>query len=157
MAKNLFTTSEDIAELIYDEFSKTGLDNYGIDLKLMSTKKAKDIIKVSKASATTEFIIKKESVIQVCVYEAAFDRMTDEDKLILLELAFSTINFDSEKDKLSVDSNPYTLLFNGKRKYGAEKVLNLMELTYAIISQIEEEEKMKKEEEKLAKKAKKNS
>lgn len=157
MAKNLFTTSEDIAELIYDEFSKTGLDNYGIDLKLMSTKKAKDIIKVSKASATTEFIIKKESVIQVCVYEAAFDRMTDEDKLILLELAFSTINFDSEKDKLSVDSNPYTLLFNGKRKYGAEKVLNLMELTYEIIYQIEEEEKMKKEEEKLAKKAKKNS
>lgn len=157
MAKNLFTTSEDIAELVYDEFSKTGLDNYGIELKLMSTKKAKDIIKVSKASATTEFIIKKESVIQVCVYEAAFDRMTDEDKSILLELAFSTIIFDSEKDKLSVDSNPYTLLFNGKRKYGAEKVLNLMELTYAIISQIEEEEKMKKEEEKLAKKAKKNS
>ena len=157
MAKNLFTTSEDIAELINDEFSKTGLDNYGIELKMMSTKKAKDIIKVSKASATTEFYIKKESVIQVCIYEAAFDRLTDDDKKILLEMAFSTINFDSEKDKLSVDSNPYMLLFNGQRNYGAERVLNLMELTYSIIAQIEEEEKIKKEEEKLAKKAKKNS
>lgn len=150
----LFATCEDISELILKEFDKTGLEAYGINLKIMSTKKAKDILKVSKASATTEFIIKRDSVIQVCVYEAAFDRLPDDAKEMLVEIALSTINYDSEKDKLSVESNPYMPLFNAKRKYDAQTVLNVMELGYSVITQIEEEEKMKKEEERLAKKNK---
>ena len=150
----LFATCEVISELILMEFDKTGLEAYGINLKIMSTKKAKDILKVSKASATTEFIIKRDSVIQVCVYEAAFDRLPDDAKEMLVEIALSTINYDSEKDKLSVESNPYMPLFNAKRKYDAQTVLNVMELGYSVITQIEEEEKMKKEEERLAKKNK---
>lgn len=150
----LFATCEDISELILKEFDKTGLEAYGINLKIMSTKKAKDILKVSKASATTEFIIKRDSVIQVCVYEAAFDRLPDDAKEMLVEIALSTINYDSEKDKLSVESNPYMPLFNAKRKYDAQTVLNVIELGYSVITQIEEEEKMKKEEERLAKKNK---
>lgn len=150
----LFATCEDISELILKEFDKTGLEAYGINLKIMSTKKAKDILKVSKASATTEFIIKRDSVIQVCVYEAAFDRLPDDAKEMLVEIALSTINYDSEKDKLSVESNPYMPLFNAKRKYDAQTVLNVMELGYSVITQIEEEEKIKKEEERLAKKNK---
>ena len=150
----LFTTSEDICELITEEFSKTDLESYGINLSIMSTKKAKDVIKVTKASPTTEFIIKQEDVIQVCVYEAAFDRLTDDVKQRLVEMALSIVHFDSEKDKLTVDSNPYTQLFNGSRKYGAEVALNTIELSYAVIAQIEEEEKAKKEEEKASKKKK---
>ena len=150
----LFTTSEDICELITEEFSKTDLESYGINLSIMSTKKAKDVIKVTKASPTTEFIIKQEDVIQVCVYEAAFDRLTDDVKQRLIEMALSVVHFDSEKDKLTVESNPYIQLFNGSRKYGAEVALNTIELSYAVISQIEEEEKMRKEEEKASKKKK---
>ncbi len=150
----LFTTSEDICELITEEFSKTDLESYGINLSIMSTKKAKDVIKVTKASPTTEFIIKQEDVIQVCVYEAAFDRLTDDAKQRLVEMALSIVHFDSEKDKLTVESNPYIQLFNGSRKYGAEVALNTIELSYAVIAQIEEEEKAKKEEEKASKKKK---
>lgn len=150
----LFTTSEDICELITEEFSKTDLESYGINLSIMSTKKAKDVIKVTKASPTTEFIIKQEDVIQVCVYEAAFDRLTDDVKQRLVEMALSVVHFDSEKDKLTVESNPYIQLFNGSRKYGAEVALNTIELSYAVIAQIEEEEKAKKEEEKASKKKK---
>lgn len=150
----LFTTSEDICELITEEFSKTDLESYGINLSIMSTKKAKDVIKVTKASPTTEFIIKQEDVIQVCVYEAAFDRLTDDVKQRLVEMALSVVHFDSEKDKLTVESNPYIQLFNGSKKYGAEVALNTIELSYAVIAQIEEEEKAKKEEEKASKKKK---
>ena len=150
----LFATCEDISELILKEFDKTGLEAYGINLKIMSTKKAKDILKVSKASATTEFIIKRDSVIQVCVYEAAFDRLPDDAMEMLVEIALSTINNDCEKDQLSVESNPYMPLFNAIRKYDAQTVLNVMELGYSVITQIEEEEKKKKEEERLAKKNK---
>lgn len=147
----LFATSEDINELLMEEFGNTNLDTYGISLKIMSTKKAKDIIKVTKASATTEFIINRESVIQVCVYEAAFDRLPDNEKHLLVEMAFSAITYDSEKDKLAVDSNPYTQLFNASKKYGAEKSLNTLELSYHVIAQIEQEEKERKEAEKAAK------
>lgn len=150
----LFTTSEDICELITEEFSKTDLESYGINLSIMSTKKAKDVIKVTKASPTTEFIIKQEDVIQICVYEAAFDRLTDDVKQRLVEMALSIVHFDSEKDKLTVESNPYIQLFNGSKKYGAEVALNTIELSYAVIAQIEEEEKAKKEEEKASKKKK---
>lgn len=147
-----FTTSEDICELIRDEFSKTDLESYGINLNIMSTKKSKDVINVTKANARTEFIIKQEDVIQVCVYEAAFDRLTDDVKQRLVEMALSIVHFDSEKNKLTVDSNPYTQLFNGSRKYGAEVALNTIELSYMTIAQIEEEEKARKEEEKASKK-----
>ena len=152
----LFTTCDDIAELIMKQFDETGLEAYGINLKIMSTKKAKDILKVSKASPTTEFIIKRDSVIQVCVYEAAFDRLPDDAKNLLVEMALSTINYDSERDKLTVDNNPYYQLFNAKRKYTADMVLNIVELGYSVIEQIEQEEKEKKEAEKAAKKSKNN-
>ncbi len=153
----LFKTSEDVAELIMKQFDATGLEAYGIDVQIMSTKKAKDVIKVSKASATTEFLIKKESVIQICVYEAALDRLPMDIQKMLIEMALSTISFDSERDKLNVDSNPYTPLFNGKSKYGAEIVMNAMELSFQVIQAIEEEEKEHKEAEKAAKKNKREN
>jgi hypothetical protein len=153
----LFKTSEDIAELIMKQFDVTGLEAYGIDVRIMSTKKAKDVIKVTKASATTEFMINKESVIQICVYEAALDRLPMDVQKMLIETALSTITFDSERDKLNVDSNPYTFLFNGKRKYGAEVIMNALELSFHVIQEIEEEEKERKEAEKLAKKNKRGN
>jgi hypothetical protein len=151
----LFKTCDDITEMINDEFKKTNLESYGINLKIMSTKKAKEILKLSKASATTEFIIKRDYVIQICVYEAAFDRLPDNAKQLLIEMALSSIVYDVDKDKLSVDNNPYNPLFNARRKYDVKTVVDTMELGYTIISQIEEEEKAKKEEERLAKKQKK--
>ena len=36
----LFATCDDITEMIMEEFDKTGLEAYGINLKIMSTKKA---------------------------------------------------------------------------------------------------------------------
>lgn len=148
----LFTTCDDVAEMIMKQFDATGLEAYGINLKIMSTKKAKDILKITKASPTTEFIIKRDSVIQVCVYEAAFDRLTREAQNLLIEMALSTINYDSERDKLTVNNNPYHQLFNAKRKYNAETVLNTVELGYQVIEQIEQEEKERKEMEKASKK-----
>ena len=50
----LFDTSTDIVEMIDDKFEEIGLAVYGLDLRVISTTKSKDIIKVSKASATAE-------------------------------------------------------------------------------------------------------
>ena len=52
MAK-IFQTSDDIVELAEDVFDSTGLPQVGINLKVMSVTKSKDVLKVTKANATT--------------------------------------------------------------------------------------------------------
>lgn len=151
----LFETSNDIAEIIENAFDEAGLTNYGINLKIMSTSKAKDVIKVSKASATTEFLAKKDGMVMVTVYEAAFDRLDAESQKILTEMAVSNVSMDLEKDKVNVETNPYVQLFNMRRKYG-ERADNVLEASYAAVQQILEEEKAAKEAKKQAKQQKQN-
>ena len=151
-----FTTSEDIAEIVNRKFQETGLGGYGVNLKTLSVKKAKEVVKVSKASAATEFIAKKDDMIQLFIYEEVFDRLTDEVKDMLIEMALSNVSYDSEKDKLNVDTNPFNQIFSMRRKYG-NVILDNLELASMLILQVEEEEKERKQAEREAKKAKKNN
>lgn len=150
MAK-IFATSEDVSEMIENKFKETGLNEYGVTLKIMSVTKAKEVIKVSKASATTEFIAKKDGMVQVFVYEAAFERMTDEAKNMLVEMALSNISYDTEKDKIIVETNPFKQIFAMRRKYG-DVIVDNLEISSTIIEEIEEEEKERKIAEREAKK-----
>lgn len=154
MAK-IFETSDDIVEMIDIAFDSAGLTNYGLNVKVMSLTKAKDVVKVSKASPTTEFLAKKDSMIQVFVYEAAFDRLDGEQQKMLIDMAVSNISVDTEKDKVIVESNPFVQVFNMRRKYG-DMFLNALEASYAAIRQLEEEEKARKDAERESKKKKKD-
>lgn len=149
----LFDTSTDIVELIDRKFEDCGLAVFGLDLKVMSTTKSKDVIKVSKASATTEYLTKKEGMITLVVYEEAFDRLPDDAKEKLVEMALSDISYDSEKDRVMIDGSPYNKIFRFRKKYGDEDLLNVLELVAHILTEIEEEAKAKKE---AAREAKKN-
>lgn len=151
-----FSTSDDLLEKVNDKFRETGLESYGVNLKVMSIKKSKDAVKVSKVSETAQFILKKESMIQICLYEAVLERLDDEAVDMLIEMALSNVSYDSDKDKLVVDTNPYSQIFRMRKKYG-EMVLNTLELASIIMLEIEEEEKERKQAEKEAKKNKKNS
>lgn len=155
MAK-IFNTCEDITKLIDDQFNETGLSGYGVSLKIMSVTKSKDIIKLTKASATTEYLTNKDSLVQIFVYEEAFERLSIEAQKMLIEMVLSNVAYDSEKDKLIVDSNPYNMLFRLRKKYG-ETIMNNLELASIVMTEIEEEEKARKEAEREAKKAKKNN
>lgn len=155
MAK-IFETSEEIVEKVEKQFSDCGLEQYGLTLKIMSLTKAKEVVKASKASATTEFLTKKDGIIQIQVYEAAFDRMDEECQQQLIEMALSNVSYDSEKDKINVETNPYISIFNMRKKYGNE-FIDKLELSQIIINEIETEEKERKEAEKLAKKAARES
>lgn len=152
----IFKTSEDIVELFEEQFSEVGLESYGLHLKVMSVPKAKEIIKVSRANATTEHLSKINDLITIFVFENAFDRLTDDAKTMLVEMALSGVSYDSEKDKIIVDTNPIHLILNMRRKYG-DDILNKVELAQLTIEAIEQEEKERKEAEKAAKKAKKNN
>jgi len=150
----LFDTSTDIVEMIDDKFEEIGLAVYGLDLRVISTTKSKDIIKVSKASATAEYLTKREGIITVVVYEEAFDRLSDDAKNILVEMALSNIAYDSEKDRITIDNTPYNQIFRFRKKFGDEVILNTLELSAHILNEIEEEAKAKKEAAKEAKRAK---
>ena len=150
MAK-LFETSADIAELAQDKFEQTNLAQIGINLKIMSVSKAKNVLKVSKAGATVQYLTNKD--VFLIVYEEAFDKLTDEMQQKLMEGALSNIAYDFEKDKLSVESDIAKELFRMRKKY--ENYVDMMETSYAVIEQLEEEEKQKKEEEKMRKAAEK--
>jgi hypothetical protein len=71
-------------------------------------------------------------------------------------MVLSNVAYDTEKDKLMVDMNPYNMLFRLRQKYG-DVIMDNLELASVIMTEIEEEEKARKEAEREAKKAKKNN
>ena len=146
MAK-FFETSADIAELAQAKFEETGLPQMGIDLKVISVTKSKNVLKATKAGATIQYLTKKDAIL--VIYEEAFDRLSDEYKEKLMEGAISNISYDTEKDKLNVDGDIAKELFRMRRKY--ENYVDVMEASYIVIEEIEDEERRRKEEEKLKK------
>ena len=155
MAK-VFKTSEDIVELVENKFSETGLEPYGINLKILSTVKSKDLMTVAKESAKTEFLSKSNDLITITIYEALFDRLDDEAKDMLTEMYLSGISYDSDKDKITVDKNPVNLILNMRRIYG-DDILNKVELVQMVMQEMIEEEKERKRAEKEAKKNGRNN
>ena len=152
MAK-LFETSKDIADLAQEKWENTGLAQMGIELKVISTPKAKSILKVQRANATTNYLTKKDVIL--IVFEEAFDRLTEEHKNLLMEGAISNISYDTDKDKLNVESDFAKEILRMRRKY--QNYVDVAEESYIVIETIEEEEKQRKEAERLAKKEKKNN
>jgi hypothetical protein len=150
MAK-IFETSQDIAELAQDKFEDTGLAQMGINLKVLSITKSKNVLKVSRASATTHFLTNKDVIL--LIYEEAFDRLSDEFKSKIMEGAISNISYDDEKDKINVEGDIAKEIIRMRRKY--DNYLDVIETSYLVMEQIEQEEKERKEEEKMRKAAEK--
>lgn len=168
MAK-LFKTSDDIYEFITNEWNNTRSSEIGVGLKVISTTKAKQILKLSKASATTEYLIREQDVLTLVVYEEAWDRLSEINKILLLKGIFSVVSYDADKERIVIDNRPYADLFNmrhAKDTNGNEyldQYDNALETCALLLQQIEdeqrqakEEEKIRKAEERAAKKAKKN-
>ena len=145
----IYETSADIAELCQAKCEETGLAQIGIELKLISVTKAKNVLKASKAGATINYLTKKDALI--VIYEEAFDRLSDEYKEKLIEGCLSNITYNDERDKINVESDIAKELLRMRRKY--ENYVDIMEASYLVINQIEEEEKERKEAEKAQKAA----
>jgi len=142
-----FETSQDIAELAQTKFEDTGLAQMGINLKVMSVTKAKNVLKVAKAGATIQYLTNKDAIL--IIYEEAFDRLTDEMKEKLMIGALSNIAYDHEKDKLIVETDIAKEIFRMRRHF--ENYVDMLETSHIVINEIEDEEKRRKEEEKLKK------
>ena len=142
-----FETSEDIAALAQSKFEETGLPQMGIDLKVISVTKSKNVLKATKAGATIHYLTKKDAIL--VIYEEAFDRLTDEYKEKLMEGALRNISYDTERDNLNVEGDIAKEIFRMRRKF--DNYTDIMEASYIVIEEIEDEERRRKEEEKLKK------
>ena len=155
----LFETSQDVFEFISQEWENTEASHLGANLKVISTNKAKQLFKLSKANPTTEYLIRESDVITLIVYETVFDMLTDLNKTLLLKGIFSLVSYDLDKDRIVIDNRPYADLFNMRHASDADgtpyldKYDNALENAAMAIESIEEEERKKKEEEKERKAA----
>lgn len=162
MAK-LFKTSEDVFEFINNEWNNNTCAQIGVNLKVISTPKARQILKLSKASASTEFLIREDDVITLVVYEEAWDKLDELNKTLLIKGIFSLVNYDIDHEKVVIDTRPYADLFNMRHAIDAngneylDRYDNALELSAMVIEQIEEEERKRKEEEKERKRAEKEA
>lgn len=158
MAK-LFKTDDDILDIIESEWGETDLCSLGIILETISTSKSKQVLKLSKASKTIEYLLRKEDLLTLVVYENAWNRLSPLDQRLLLKGVFSVVSYDSEKERLNIDNRQYQDLFNMRHAKDADgnafldKYDNALEKASLVIEAIEEEERKKKEEEKEAKRA----
>lgn len=147
--------SEETHEMVMNMASEMGLENF-IIVEPMAVAKSKLLIKVSKANPTTEFLTKKPDTVCLYIYEDAFVRLSDEQQTLLLQDAMNTINYDADKDKITIGVPSITVTMNGRTKYG-DDLLNAAEAAVLAIQQIADEEKERKEAEKAAKASKKKN
>lgn len=156
-------TSPDVQEEIEGIILKVApsISEMGIDVQFMSTSKSKEIIKISKASATTEFMANKDKIgekaldgmLVLVVYEEAWDRLGENDKEKAIELATIGVSIDTENGKLTVSNDMLRNAIAMCQKYGYD-VMKVAELSYLTVKQIEDEENERKLEEKALKAAK---
>lgn len=147
--------SEETHEMVMNMASEMGFENF-IIVEPMAVAKAKQLIKISKANPTTEFLTKKPDTVCLYIYEDAFVRLSDEQQTLLLQDAMNTINYDADKDKINIGVPSITVTMNGRAKYG-DDLLNAAEAAVLAIQQIADEEKERKEAEKAAKASRKKN
>lgn len=136
----IFETSQEFVDLALDKFDETTLPQIGINLKVISVARAKQILKVTRANPTTQFLTNKDIILTI--YEEAFDRLSDEYKEKLMEGALSNVTYDFDKDKLNVDNDFSREIFRMRKKY--DNYVDIAETSYQVIEEILEEEREKK-------------
>lgn len=142
--------SESTQKLINRIMEETGLINW-VNVIALAVPKQKQLVKVSKANATIEYISKQESSVVIYVYEEAFDRLNDISKELVMRDAINQIEYDGDTDKLMVTQPQLSVTMGGRAKYG-DSLLNALEAGILAIQQLEEEKKEAKEAKKKKKK-----
>lgn len=150
----IFETSEDLNNLGQAKFVESGLADVGIRLKVLSLTKSNVAAKVQKANATTNFISKGQIDLVLFLYEEVLDRLDEDARGRLIEGALSNAFYDSEKDKLNIDTNPFGEVIRMSKKY--PEYIHDLETVQLTIEQIIEEIKERKAAEKEAKKVAKS-
>ena len=135
------TPFEDTQELFNKVIDTTGLANYGVVITVLTNNTAKEIFKVTKANDLLKFRTGDDVII--VLNEKIFEKLTDEQKVIVVEEAVAYIAYDSENDKLLITKPDFIAHSGILRKHTfatIEVVRESVKTLYEAEKQTEEED-----------------
>lgn len=158
----LTETSKEIKDFIEDIICNNTTLEHLITWRILSDEKQKELIKISKSSAVTEYFAKMFDSIIIYVNEEIFDamqptkpgeidyrRLVIEDALVNVQIVENentgNMNIKIAKPNICITTDGYT-------KYG-ESLVKAAEVAAMAYDQLKETEKQRKEEEKAKKTA----
>lgn len=156
MAK-LEKASDEIIEFITGIIQEHDLDAFA-QFRFFELPKQKELIKVSKASATTEYFAKTSDMVTVFVNPKIWEMLDDKQRRLLTENTLNGVYFDEKEDgsgKLVVEQPNLAISAECYAKYGKDLV-DAAEIAIHALRQIKEKEKQEKEAKKTAKEKKFN-
>ena len=165
MAK-LDKASDQVIDFIEDVIeNETTLARY-VTWKILAVEKQKELIKISKASATVEYLAKCTDCIVIYVNEQMFDLMAPDNvndvdlRKLLVKDALSMVNIIENENtghmKIKIEKPQICISVDGYQNMGNDLV-RASELQNLIIKKAEQDERERKEQEKLAKQSKKKN
>ena len=148
MAKNLTQASEEYVKLVNDVANEIGIGKY-VSFNVFDMKKSnKEVIKIKKTSEPMEVSLDGEDMIDVYLFEKAFDLVEEKDKHFWIENALSQIGYDIDKSKVVIGKDPTINVPLGMYNKYKEIAINELQLAALTIQQIKDKEKTEKEERK---------
>ena len=149
MSRKLTEASQEYVDLVKSVADEIGIGKY-VEMKIFNMVKAtKDVIKVKKTSEPMEVALDGEDMIDVYLYEEAFDLVEDKTKRFWIENALCQVAYDMEKSKIIIGKEPSINLPLGIYNKYKDVAVQQLELAALTLSQIAEK---KKEERQAAKK-----
>lgn len=142
----------EICEFITKIIEENDLDAFA-KFKFFELPKQKEAIKVSKASATTEYFAKVTDMVTVFVNPKIWDRLEEKQRRLLTENALQGVYYEEKEDgsgKLVVEQPNMMISSDCYAKFGSELV-DACEIATHALKQIKEQEKQAREEKKAAK------
>jgi hypothetical protein len=127
--------TDNIQEVVDSVVNTSTIPNW-VRIKVLSTLKGNDIIKVVKANDIVEFVSQVDII--VIVREDAFERLVDEQQRLLVEEALTAVYVD-EKENLKLEKPDFSTFSGMLNIHGADKMIQLKESVKSVFDQIKQE------------------
>ena len=121
---------DDVQEVFDNAVNRTTLERQ-VKIKIVANDKLKEIYKVVKTNDLTKYLSDDIDVV-IIVNQVIFDQLEDDMKDIVADEALAYINFDPEKDKVTLgktDLNTFTPIL---KKYGFEAYEQVQEVIKSL-------------------------
>ena len=144
MNRKLREASEEYVSLVKEVANSDVCGHIGkyVEMNVFDMMKSnKEVIKIKKTSEPMEVKLDGEDMIDVYIYEAAFDLVDEQTQRFWIENALCQVAYDMEKSKVIIGKEPTITAPLGILNKYKELAVNKLELAALTIQQIKEKEK----------------
>jgi len=128
---------DDTKEIYNQVITKANLD-LNVSIKILVDNRQKDIYRVFKANDLIKHMTNNDIII--VINETVYDRLTEEQRIMVTEESLAGIHFDNEKEKVIITKGDVQTYSGLLRRYGYEKYEVLKESIKTIYNAEKEEE-----------------